>query len=104
MFTGIITDVGEILDVVQEGDLRARIATGYDPETIDIGASIACDGVCLTVVDLGPDWFEVSLIPTTLDLTTLGRAEVGAPVNLEVDVIAKYVERLLGQKDASTSD
>lgn len=58
--------------------------------------SITVDGVSLTVSGLGPDWFEVSLIPTTLDLTTLGRAEVGAPVNLEVDVIAKYVERLLG--------
>ncbi|MEC9325922.1 MAG: riboflavin synthase [Actinomycetota bacterium] len=58
--------------------------------------SITVDGVSLTVSGLGPDWFEISLIPTTLDLTTLGRAEVGAPVNLEVDVIAKYVERLLG--------
>lgn len=57
--------------------------------------SITVDGVSLTVSGLGPDWFEVSLIPTTLDLTTLGRAAVGAPVNLEVDVIAKYVERLL---------
>ncbi|MCG7593594.1 riboflavin synthase [Mycobacterium sp. PSTR-4-N] len=59
--------------------------------------SITVDGVSLTVSALGPDWFEVSLIPTTLDMTTLGRAEVGAPVNLEVDVIAKYVERLMGQ-------
>ena len=57
--------------------------------------SITVDGVSLTVSALGCDWFEVSLIPTTLDLTTLGRADVGAPVNLEVDVIAKYVERLL---------
>ncbi|RZT14251.1 riboflavin synthase alpha chain [Mycobacterium sp. BK558] len=57
--------------------------------------SITVDGISLTVSGLGPDWFEVSLIPTTLDLTTLGRAEAGAPVNLEVDVIAKYVERLL---------
>ena len=57
--------------------------------------SITVDGVSLTVSDLGQDWFEVSLIPTTLDLTTLGRADVGASVNLEVDVIAKYVERLL---------
>ena len=54
----------------------------------------------LTVSGLGHDWFEVSLIPTTLELTTLGRAEVGTPVNLEVDVIAKYVERLLAQQDA----
>ncbi|BBX70532.1 riboflavin synthase [Mycolicibacterium psychrotolerans] len=59
--------------------------------------SITVDGVSLTVSGLGADWFEVSLIPTTLDLTTLGRADVGAPVNLEVDVIAKYVERLLTQ-------
>ena len=58
--------------------------------------SITVDGISLTVSVLGGDWFEVSLIPTTLELTTLGRAEVGAPVNLEVDVIAKYVERLLG--------
>jgi riboflavin synthase len=66
--------------------------------------SITVDGVSLTVSGLGPDWFEVSLIPTTLDLTTLGHAEIGAPVNLEVDVIAKYVERLLSQKDAPTCD
>jgi len=58
--------------------------------------SITVDGVSLTVSGLGDDWFEVSLIPTTLSLTTLGRAAVGTPVNLEVDVIAKYVERLLG--------
>jgi riboflavin synthase len=58
--------------------------------------SITVDGVSLTVSGLGHDWFEVSLIPTTLSLTTLGRAQVGTPVNLEVDVIAKYVERLLG--------
>ncbi|MBX7432965.1 riboflavin synthase [Mycobacterium sp. Y57] len=65
--------------------------------------SITVDGVSLTVSGLGPDWFEVSLIPTTLELTTLGGAEVGAPVNLEVDVIAKYVERLLGEKYGSSS-
>jgi riboflavin synthase len=57
--------------------------------------SITVDGVSLTVSGLGHDWFEVSLIPTTLDLTTLGRAEVGTHVNLEVDIIAKYVERLM---------
>jgi riboflavin synthase len=66
--------------------------------------SITVDGVSLTVSGLGDDWFEVSLIPTTLGLTTLGGAPVGAPVNLEVDVIAKYVERLLGQNYGSTSD
>jgi riboflavin synthase len=65
--------------------------------------SITVDGVSLTVSALAGDgsdseWFEVSLIPTTLSLTTLGRAVVGTPVNLEVDVIAKYVERLLGER------
>ena len=67
--------------------------------------SITVDGVSLTVSGLGADdsgdWFEISLIPTTLEMTTLGRAEVGAPVNLEVDVIAKYVERLLSRSDDS---
>ncbi|MBX7454529.1 riboflavin synthase [Mycolicibacterium sp. 3033] len=62
--------------------------------------SITVDGVSLTVSGLGADWFEVSLIPTTLDMTTLGSSEVGAPVNLEVDVIAKYVERLMAHKVA----
>lgn len=57
--------------------------------------SITVDGISLTVSGLGNDWFEVSLIPTTRELTTLGHAPVGAPVNLEVDVLAKYVERLL---------
>ena len=60
--------------------------------------SITVDGVSLTVSALGPDWFEVSLIPTTLGLTTLGRAVVGTTVNLEVDVIAKYVERLMADR------
>ncbi|MGQ4490646.1 riboflavin synthase [Streptomyces sp. SAS_281] len=58
--------------------------------------SITVDGVSLTVVDAGPDYFTISLIPTTLALTTLGIKGPGDPVNLEVDVIAKYVERLLG--------
>lgn len=65
--------------------------------------SITVDGVSLTVSGLGDDWFEVSLIPTTLGLTTLGRAAAGATVNLEVDVIAKYVERLLADKYGPTS-
>ena len=60
--------------------------------------SITVDGVSLTVSAIWDDWFEVSLIPTTLSLTTLGRAAVGTPVNLEVDVIAKYVERLLSRE------
>lgn len=57
--------------------------------------SITVDGVSLTVSAIGDDWFEISLIPTTRELTTLGTAPVGTTVNLEVDVIAKYVERLM---------
>jgi riboflavin synthase len=62
--------------------------------------SITVDGVSLTVVDAGEDDFTVSLIPTTLDLTTLGVKQVGDPVNLEVDVVAKYVERMMGAQRA----
>ena len=61
--------------------------------------SITVDGVSLTVSAIGADWFEVSLIPTTLDLTTLGHKQPGDVVNLEVDVLAKYVERLLAARD-----
>ncbi|WP_030560517.1 riboflavin synthase [Streptomyces aureocirculatus] len=60
--------------------------------------SITVDGVSLTVVDAGPDYFTISLIPTTLALTTLGSKQPGDPVNLEVDIVAKYVERLLGTR------
>ena len=62
--------------------------------------SITVDGISLTVVEAHEDWFSVSLIPTTLELTTLGTKEVGDPVNLEVDVVAKYVERLLKWRTA----
>ncbi|AZQ70719.1 riboflavin synthase [Streptomyces luteoverticillatus] len=65
--------------------------------------SITVDGVSLTVVEAGDDWFTISLIPTTLALTTLGVKQVGEPVNLEVDVLAKYVERLLGKPSAGES-
>ena len=83
MFTGIITDIGTITELKQEGDLRARIACGYDTAGIDMGASIASDGVCLTVVDLGPDWYEVQVSKETVDLTNLGDWRVGRRVNLE---------------------
>ncbi|MGW2840055.1 riboflavin synthase [Streptomyces sp. NPDC001493] len=66
--------------------------------------SITVDGVSLTVVDAGPDYFTISLIPTTLALTTLGLKQPGDPVNLEVDVIAKYVERLLGDRSTDQGD
>ncbi|MGB5864127.1 MAG: riboflavin synthase [Sulfitobacter sp.] len=83
MFTGIVTDIGTIAELTQEGDLRARITCGYDTASIDMGASIASDGVCLTVVDLGPDWYEVQVSRETVDMTNLGAWRVGRRVNLE---------------------
>lgn len=83
MFTGIITDVGRIAALDQEGDLRARIQTGYDTASIDMGASIASDGVCLTVVDLGPDWYEVQISAETVDKTNVNAWTVGKRLNLE---------------------
>ena len=86
MFTGIVTDMGEILKVDRAGDLHARIATGYDIAGIDIGASIACDGVCLTVVALGTDpkpWFDVTISGETVSKTNVGGWAPGARVNLE---------------------
>ncbi|BBY42851.1 riboflavin synthase [Mycolicibacterium celeriflavum] len=82
--------------------VRIALPTALSRYVVEKG-SITVDGVSLTVSGLGHDWFEVSLIPTTLDLTTLGRAEVGTHVNLEVDVIAKYVERLLAPENPFTS-
>lgn len=83
MFTGIVTDIGEVRAVERKGDMRARIATRYDTASIDIGASIACSGVCLTAVQLGPDWFEVEISAETLDKTTLGGWAEGKKINLE---------------------
>jgi riboflavin synthase len=88
MFTGIITDVGEVLETRVEGDLRARIGTAYDVGGIEIGASIACDGVCLTVVALGRsprNWFDVQISAETLEKTNIGRNHwpVGQRINLE---------------------
>ena len=86
MFTGIITDIGTLLGLDRQGDLRARIGTRYDVDGIDIGASIACDGVCLTVVDLGrspQNWFDVQISAETLSCTTLGGWSLGHRVNLE---------------------
>ncbi|WP_298842611.1 riboflavin synthase [uncultured Roseobacter sp.] len=83
MFTGIITDIGTITETVQEGDLRARISTAYDTAAIDMGASIASDGVCLTVVALGPDWYEVQISAETVSRTNLTAWTPGKRVNLE---------------------
>ncbi len=83
MFTGIITDIGTVAALTQAGDLRARITTRYDTARIDMGASIASDGVCLTVVALGPDWYEVQVSAETVSKTNLGDWSVGRRVNLE---------------------
>ncbi|WP_328324613.1 MULTISPECIES: riboflavin synthase [unclassified Streptomyces] len=75
--------------------VKISLPAGLSRYVVEKG-SITVDGVSLTVVDAGPDYFTISLIPTTLALTTLGIKQAGDPVNLEVDVLAKYVERLLG--------
>ena len=72
MFTGIVTDVGTVRSAEQRGDLRLRIATGYDLDTVELGASIACSGVCLTVVDKGDDWFAVDVSGETVSRTRRG--------------------------------
>lgn len=83
MFTGIVTDVGKVAAIEKRGDTRIRIETHFDTATIEIGASIACSGPCLTVVDKGPGWFAVEASAETLSRTTLGDWRVGTPVNLE---------------------
>ncbi len=112
MFTGIITDLGRVSTVERRGDTRFRFATAYDVSTIELGASSACSGACLTVVDKGarPAWFAVDASAETLARTTLGTWQVGTAVNLEralkmgdelgghlvsgqVDGVAQIVER-----------
>lgn len=86
MFTGIITDIGTVLELEQRGDLRARIGTAYDVNGIDLGASIACNGVCLTVIALGREpqnWFDVEISAETVGATNVGSWREGARVNLE---------------------
>jgi len=88
MFTGIITDVGEVLGAEELGDTRFILGTTHDVNAVDIGASIACSGVCLTVVDKGKDqktgdWFAVDASAETLSCSNLGDWKKGTPVNLE---------------------
>ena len=93
---GHVDGLGTIWDVREEGFSHV-VTIGAPPEimryVIEKG-SIAVDGVSLTVSGVGDDWLQVSLIPETLERTILGEAETGTPVNLEVDVLAKYIERL----------
>ncbi len=83
MFTGIITDLGRVVAAEEQGDLRLRIACGYDMAHVDLGASIACSGVCLTVVDKGSDWFAVDVSGETRSRSAPGLWQEGARLNLE---------------------
>lgn len=83
MFTGIITDLGSVRSITGDGDKRFEIATAFDTSNIDDGASVACSGVCLTVVDKGPGWFAAMVSNETLSCTTLKDWREGSPVNLE---------------------
>lgn len=83
MFTGIITDLGSVRSITGNGDKRFEFATAYDTSGVDDGASIACSGVCLTVIDKGPGWFAAMVSNETLSCTTLREWEEGTPVNLE---------------------
>ena len=86
MFTGIVSDIGTIERVQSEGDTRVRIATSYDPDTIDLGASIACSGVCLTVIDKGTadtHWFDVQVSGETIARTARDQWTPGRRLNLE---------------------
>lgn len=88
MFTGLVSDVGQVLSIEDRGELkRIRIATSYDVKAIELGASIACSGPCLTAVEFGSDngrnWFEVDAAAETLARTTVGQWKVGTRINLE---------------------
>ncbi len=83
MFSGITTDIGTVRSVEERGDLRLAITTAYDLATVELGASIACSGVCLTVVDKGDDWFAVDVSRETLSRTAKDLWVEGARLNLE---------------------
>ena len=83
MFSGIITDLGEVREMRRAGDTRLVIATGYDLADAAIGASIACSGACLTVVDKGEDWFAVDVSGETQSKTAADHWHEGAKLNLE---------------------
>ncbi|MBX2833758.1 MAG: riboflavin synthase [Micavibrio sp.] len=83
MFTGIIQDIGEVIDIDKSGDWRLKIGTRFDLTTTQLGASIACSGCCLTVVDKGAEWFSVDVSMESLSKTVIESWEVGTKVNLE---------------------
>lgn len=83
MFTGIVTDLGRVRAVAPGGVTRLTLETSYDTDALDHGASIACNGVCLSVVDKGPGWFAVDASNETLACTTIGEWRPGRRINLE---------------------
>jgi riboflavin synthase len=96
---GHVDGVGTVRDIREDGFARV-VTIAASPETLRYvveKGSIAVDGISLTVAGVGEDWFSVSLIPETLERTNLGAATAGKPVNLEVDVLAKYVEKLTSE-------
>lgn len=83
MFTGLIQDIGSVRSIDKNGDWRIVIQTGLNLEKTEIGASIACSGCCLTVVEKGADWFAVDVSAESLSKTGIGEWKEGSPVNLE---------------------
>lgn len=83
MFTGIITDQGTVREITGQGDVLFKIGTAYDTKSIEIGASIAHNGICLTVIETGPDWYTIQASAETLNLTTMGGWQAGQRINLE---------------------
>ena len=109
MFTGIITDIGTVRKAEQKGDLRLTVGCDYDMDTVDLGASIACSGACLTVVDKGEDWFAVDVSQETVSKTAPGLWAEGARLNLERALAAskaaaeraeKIESQSIGEKEA----
>ena len=96
MFTGIITDIGDVRETEMQGDLLARIGTSYVTSGIDVGASIACDGVCLTVIELGADWFDVQISAETVNLTNIGANKWSAGRRLNLERALKVGDELGG--------
>jgi len=83
MFTGIVSDIGTIESLDQRGDLRVKISCRYDMDSVDMGASIACSGICLTVVEKGPGWFAVDVSGETVSCIAPGQFSEGRRLNLE---------------------
>ena len=94
MFTGIVTDIGTVRDAREDGDLRLHIGTAFDLATVDLGASIACSGVCLTAIDIADGRFSADVMAESLRRSALGSLAVGDRVNVEIDVLARYLQRL----------